>query len=1410
VGDMAPASGRIRAAAGSAIALAVRRAVQRVTAQEAWEGAQLTGELPLLTTARRYHTPLMDALDELLGESRKIVGLRQRARAMLQHHGGARRPPPILIQGETGTGKGLLARLMHRTGPRASGPFVDLSCAAIPETLLEAELFGYERGAFTDARQSKPGLFHVAHGGTLFLDEVGLLPRGLQAKLLTVLEQGSVRRLGATKSEPANVSIIAATNESLLTCVRDGRFREDLYHRLAVLTLELPPLRDRPDDIDLLAQRFVAHMCAEYNVASKSLSDDARSALREYDWPGNVRELSNVLERAVLLSDAETVGSADLDLTGSAPPEPEPPRAFIALPAEDASRERLGDALKKTGWNITRTAAALDITRNTVRARIRHYGLRPVGEPAPKPPAGAQIPAPPSEPTVSPRGDRTEPPVVDVRWRRRRVTFLRARILAGPDTQSSITTRILSRMVEKIQNFGGRVNEVSPTSVLAIFGHEPAEDSPRRAASVAIAIAKGVERDRLDGHIANDVSVAVAIHVEQVLVARIPGRSVIDQDATRQASRVLQDLDHGVGGEITVSDAAVGFLVRHFDIQRPANVHGASHRIVGRWTTPAGGQPVAFIGREPEIDLLRSLLDRAMSGRGQIVTIVGEPGIGKSRLLHEFQESIRSEGVVTLEGRCASYGTHVPYFPVLEVLQTVCGIEEADPIEVVDAKVLAALRPLGDTAAASAPYLQYLLFPRKSGELRGRSPDAIKAKTFEAIRHVVLAQQEHRTLVLVTEDLQWLDQTSEELLASLARAIAGSRVLLVATARPGHQAAWSAQSNATQVAVGPLSVSESRQLVEALLGDRPGGDTLVTRILGHGDGNPFFLEELARAAREQRDATSRLAVPGTVHDVLVTRLDALTDADREVLDLAAVIGRDVGVWLLQEASGPGFESVRASLGRLEAADFLSATRFGAESEYTFKHALTHEVAYESVSEEARASLHARVAAAIQKLAPESRERRPEVLARHYTAAGRHGEAIDYWYRAGQLAIQRSAHGDAIVHLTQALTLLAEKPEGPDRAEQEVMAQLAVATSLTATRGYAAPEVEGTLERIRTLAGQLHDPVQEFSVRWTLWRFQVSRADFRRAEELAVQLLTLAEGQEDPVTRVGAHVAAGIDKFYLGEFDEARSHLTRAVGYYDREQTGAQQLRYGQDLGIAAWGFLGWAEAIVGDLPEAAARAQHVLELARDIRHPFSLALALLLACEVHEQRHDPAAVRLLGDQLIALSREHSFTFFSAIGLMHRGWAEATDGDIGVGVGLMRQGSELFRSVGQRVGLAHRARLAEGLIVSGAVDEALAVIADAVERWRQTEEHAFMAVHLRLRGEALVQQGDADGARRAFREAMDAASRQGAWLFALRAALGLARLDPDATEALATITHRFPLTVDSPDLQRARALLELRP
>ena len=1320
----------------------------------------------------------MNPLDELIGDHPKIVALRRTARALLVRHETTLRLPPILINGETGTGKGFLARLMHRAGPRADAPFVDINCAAIPETLLEAELFGYERGAFTDARQSKPGLFQVAHGGTLFLDEIGLLPRGLQAKLLTALEQGSVRRLGATKNEPVDVSIVAATNTPLLEAVRKGSFREDLYHRLAVLILELPPLRERVEDLELLAERLLARICADYNLPSRRLTEDARGALTAYHWPGNVRELRNILERAVLLSDTDAITADTLDLgrrpmaeRGRAQPPPSSDETTRAeTHRDDSNRERLLEALERTGWNISRTAALLDITRNTVRARMRLYGLRPPSaadrEAASSPPASTVTPA---------RAEHAaETTVADVRWERRRLTFLRARILAPPDASPSVTTPVLTSILEKIETFGGYVSEISQHGLGAIFGHEPAEDAPRRAATAALAFTTLLAGEQPSADVRPHVTATLAIHVDRVALAWIHGRPVVDAAAGHRAMAALDDLEPIGAGEIGVTASAVGFLLHHFDV-KPAGP-GGSHRLVGRWVVPGGPHAVGFIGRRPEIDVLHGLLDRAMLGQGQIVTLVGEPGIGKSRLLHEFQQSVR-HGIVMLEGRCASYARHVPYFPVIEILKTAWEIEDADAVEIVEAKVRAALEPLGDAGVASAPYLHYLLYPRKTAELSTLSPDAIKAGTFEAIRRSFLAQQEQRPVLLAIEDLHWIDETSAELLASLAPLTISTRVLLVTTSRPTYQPPWQTRSNATQIAIGPLSIAESRQLVKSVLVTRPVDESVVARILDRGEGNPLFLEELARSVGEQAAGeAATLAVPGTVHDIIAARAEGLAAADKHVLDVAAVIGREVPGSLLEDACERSAEEVRDSLRRLQAGEFLYATRFGVDSAYTFKHALTHEVAYDCVSAEARRRLHARVVTSIEKLTPKTRERRPETLAHHCTEAGRHAEAIEHWYRAGQLAIQRSAHGDALVHVGEALKLLAGQPESPTRDTQEVAMQLAMAMSLTAARGYGAPEVERTLARIRVLADRLTDVTQKFFVHWSAWRFQFSRANFGAAEELVGQLLAIAADHDDRVVCVGAQVAAGVDKFYLGEFARAREHLAEAIALYDRAESASQTARYGQDMGVAAWGFLGWADAVVGDLESAARRADTTLKLARDIRHPFTLALALFAACEIGELREDATAVKRLGEELVAISRQHAFAFFVAIGMAHTGWAIGRLGDVSGGAAMMQEGADLFRAVGQRVGLAHRARLADGLLAAGAIDAALDVVADGMERQRETGEHAFVATLLTVRGEALAKRGDVERARESLREAMALATQQGAMLFAQQAAAVLRRLD----------------------------------
>jgi transcriptional regulator with AAA-type ATPase domain len=432
----------------------------------------------------------MKALSDLVGDSPGIAGIRATIGRLLQRHSEIRRLPPILIQGETGTGKGLVARTLHGAGPRSGGPFVDVNCAAIPVTLLEAEMFGFERGAFADARHAKRGLFQAAHHGTIFLDEVGLLPEALQGKLLKVIEEREVRRLGSTRSEPVDVWILTATSENLTTETRERRFREDLYHRLAVLTLWLPPLRERGSDIVLLAEHYLARACADYNLPPKRLTEEARGALVAYGWPGNVRELANVMERVALLVEAAEVTVETLGL-------PAAPVAVAAspstrLPLEEAvgsvERERLLEALAQTGWNISRAAVLLGIPRNTLRYGIEKHELRPEGGTAPRPRGSGRrdppspAPAPAAPPAVAPATLplASAPAAAVVRWERRRVTLLRAVLLSsGEDPGDADRSRPLALAVEKVQTFGGRLVELGLNGIIAAFGLEPWRTRPR-------------------------------------------------------------------------------------------------------------------------------------------------------------------------------------------------------------------------------------------------------------------------------------------------------------------------------------------------------------------------------------------------------------------------------------------------------------------------------------------------------------------------------------------------------------------------------------------------------------------------------------------------------------------------------------------------------------------------------------------------------------------------------------------------------------------------------------------------------------------------------------------------------------------------------------------------------------------
>ena len=312
-----------------------------------------------------------------MGNSPSIVALREKIRHLASFDTiGNPLVPTTLVMGETGTGKGLVARALHESGPRALGPFIDVNCAAIPENLLEVELFGFEAGAFTDAKRAKPGLFEAAARGTLFLDEIDALPLPLQAKFLKAVEEKRVRRLGAVTDRAVDVKIIAATQKDLNASVNAGRFRLDLFHRLTSIVLTIPPLRERGDDILLLAEHYLARYGAAHRTAPKELSESARFWLTQQRWPGNVRELGHLMERVVLLPGDRALDDSlleELRASGQEAPSAALPRAPGSNDVDEAAEIR--HALAATGGNVLRAARILGLSRNTLRYRMRRYRI---------------------------------------------------------------------------------------------------------------------------------------------------------------------------------------------------------------------------------------------------------------------------------------------------------------------------------------------------------------------------------------------------------------------------------------------------------------------------------------------------------------------------------------------------------------------------------------------------------------------------------------------------------------------------------------------------------------------------------------------------------------------------------------------------------------------------------------------------------------------------------------------------------------------------------------------------------------------------------------------------------------------------------------------------------------------------
>jgi transcriptional regulator with AAA-type ATPase domain/tetratricopeptide (TPR) repeat protein len=1128
---------------------------------------------------------MRDGVADLIGDSPGVVAVREQVGRLLARQGEARRLPPVLIQGETGTGKGLVARILHGGGPRAGGPFVDVNCAAIPETLLEAEMFGFERGAFTDARQAKAGLFQAAHGGTIFLDEVGLLPEALQAKLLKVIEERAVRRLGSTRSEGVDVWVVAATSEPLPGGTQGRRFREDLYHRLAVVTLTLPPLRERGSDILRLAEHFLAAACADYGLPPKTLSPAARAALLAYPWSGNIRELANVMERVALLSDAFTVTPKMLALPDAASSQrAEPPRGETLR--SEPLREHLLAALRGTNWNVSHAAARLGMSRNTLRYRMEKYRL---GPPPAEEPVAPAAPAPllpepvPAGPGLTGGG--------------RPVTLLRAALVLPSGSGPADVARLLETLVEKVQTFGGRLEDIGALGLEAAFGADPLEDAPLRAAHAALAMQKAAERAiRPDGQ---DVALKIGLHAGHFRIESLGGVAAIDREARSRAATALAELiERAEPGMIVATEAAVQLLERRFDLEplpRQTAAASAAYRVIRR-DRPAPGltrRMATFVGRRHELELLHGRLASAVLGHGQVVGIAGEAGIGKTRLLFEFRESIAGRPVTYLEGHCLAYGSAIPYLPLLDLLRNSCGIGDIDTPEAIAEKVRGGLRAVSMDADEGAPYLLQLLGVKEgTARLVTLSPEAVKGRTFETLRQMALKGSRQRPLILALENLHWIDRTSEEYLASLVESLAGAPILVLLTYRPGYRPSWIEKSYATQVALQPLAPADSLSVVRSFLQTSRLPESVAEIILAKAEGNPFFLEELALSLMEHGDDIRAPRVPDTIQEVLMARIDRLPDEPKRVLQTASVLGREFSLRLLG-AIWPGPGGLDPHLVELKRLEFLFEQTTAEEPAYVFKHTLTQDVAYQSVPPARRQTLHAAAGQALEAFYADRLEEAYDRLAHHYARTPEAGKAIGYLTRSAERAARTYAHAEAVKLLEEAVKHVERIPPAEqDRVLLDL--RLREAHSLYFLGRF--PEALALLERQREPLERLGEPRLAGPYYFWLGYTESHLGDHEQAAEHAARAIAEATRGGDQATVGKAYYVLARGGFWSGRFRQGVEDGRRAVAIL--EGTGEPWW-----LGAAHWG-VAFNHSFLGEFAaalDAAARARAVGEAIGDPR-----------------------------------------------------------------------------------------------------------------------------------------------------------------------------------------------------------------
>jgi class 3 adenylate cyclase/tetratricopeptide (TPR) repeat protein len=986
-----------------------------------------------------------------------------------------------------------------------------------------------------------------------------------------------------------------------------------------------------------------------------------------------------------------------------------------------------------------------------------------------------------------------------------------------PEQWHAVAAQYQRSAAGAIAKMGGHVAKYLGDGLVAYFGYPQAqEDAAERAVRAGLEILSSMQGLNVQFAQAYEInlSVRVGIHSGLVVVAQGGGsESDMFGDTPNIASRVQTVAP----ADTVVITSAVHELVSGLFVVEERGAHslrGVEHPIQLYKVISSGlasgnrrgfsvREPTPFVGRDDETHMLMSRWRRVCEGEGQFMLMIGEPGIGKTRLTQEFRARIKSTPHLWIECAGAPFFASTPFHAVTQMLHQGLGWRGDETPEERAGLLEKALQSTSVRLDEALPLIAEMLNLPVPPQYPAPTlpPDQRRKRLLGALAGWVLSGRT-QPLVIVMEDLHWVDPSTIELLQTLIEQGATSPLMLLCTARPEFRAHWPVRAHHVQITLNRLSARQTRELVTGVFSRMGLSKDVVEAVIDRTDGVPLFAEELTRLMIEGNGKTGIHEIPTTLLDSLAARLDGVGQA-KEIAQLGAVLGREFSYELMRAISPLPDTELQSGLAKLADAELIFVRGMPPEATYQFKHALIQDAAYEALLKSKRRELHARIARTITDQFPRVAEKQPQVLARHWSEAGEADRAVSAWAKAAVAAQANHAFKEAEEAIRQALTMLSTLPETQERDARELELGESFVSVLRATKGVGSPEAINALARCLALAEKSGNVSQLVPALFGTWRSAWVAGKYRDATLLADQLLDLAMRERTEVNLSFAHFAQLITGYYRGDLIAAERHF--AIW----EQTWEVA---GKDQRVTALSHAGLCARHRGHHDLARLRMAEANNYARNRQNPYEIATAQLYECLMHTILRDPEHAELTARQAASISNERGFQQIGALALPQLGWALARLGKAAEGNALIRDGLAKLEEIGSRVSITHfLILLAEVQGWDGAFEQALETIEQA---WRANQEETVYAPYrLVCRGELRLAVGQTERAEADFREAIELARSMSAKAYELRATIALSRIvkargDTEAArEILAPVYEWFVDGLDTVDMKDGRALLD---